>query len=165
MGGHRQSSDWRGTSLAEPFGFRECLRGTDTRMDFVPVLDMIVIAMLVSLLFTSFVTLPGVRVDLPVTEMRMQHSQQAVAVLTIGNNGMFFFNGAVFEPRTIQRGFEGYIRTAEGASPVLLVKAEDKMEMQEFLRLCEMARSAGFVQVQLAGQNPENEEVMLPEML
>ena len=160
-----QSTDWRGTSLAEPFAFRERLRRADTRIDFVPVLDMIVIAMLVSLLFTRFVTLPGVRVDLPVTEMRMQHSQQTVAVLTIGNNGMLFFNGAVFEPRTIRRGFEGYIEAAEGASPVLLVKAEDKMEMQEFLRLCEMARSAGFVQVQLAGQNAKNEEVTLPNTL
>jgi len=133
-------------------------------MDFIPVLDMIVIGMLVSLLFTRFVSLPGVRVDLPVTEMRMQHAQHAVAVLTIGNSGMLFFNGAVFETASIQGGFERYIESAGEASPVLLVKADFAMEMQDFLNLCELAKAAGFVQVQLAGKK-ENTEEILPEAI
>lgn len=165
MEDHQQASNLQSTSFTEPFAFRERLRRTDTRIDFIPVLDMIVIAMLVSLLFTRFVSLPGIRVNLPVTEMRMQYSQQPVAVLTIGNNGMLFFNGAVFESATIQRGFERYIEAFEGASPVLLVKADFAMEMQKFLRLCELAKSAGFVQVQLAGKKESAEEEVLPEAL
>lgn len=162
---HQQPSNLQSTSFAEPFAFRARLRRADTRIDFVPVLDMIVIAMLVSLLFTRFVSLPGIRVDLPVTEIRMQHSSQTVAVLTIGNNGMLFFNGAVFEPRTIRRGFERYIEDSQAAYPVLLVKAEYTMELQDFLRLCEMAKSAGFAQVQLAGKKAQAVEKMLPETL
>lgn len=162
---HQQSVDLQSTSFAEPFAFRKRLRQADTHMDFIPVLDMIVIAMLVSLLFTRFVSLPGVRVDLPVTEMRMQHSQQAVAVLTIGNNGMLFFNGAVFESAAIQRGFERYIESADSENPVLLIKADFAMEMQDFLRLCELAKLAGFVQVQLAGKKKTAVEEMLPETM
>lgn len=161
----QQPSSLEGTSFAKPFAFRDRLRRVDTRIDFIPILDLIVIAMLVSLFFTRFVSLPGVRVDLPVTEMRMQHSSQPVAVLTIGNNEMLFFNGAVFEPRTIERGFERYIAESEGTRPVLLVKAGHAMEMQAFLRLCEMAQSAGFAQVQLAGKKAEAIEEILPETL
>jgi len=43
----RQPTDLQGTSFAEPFAFRRRLRQADTRIDFIPVLDMIVIAMLV----------------------------------------------------------------------------------------------------------------------
>lgn len=149
-------------SLAEPFAFRERIRKPDSRVDFIPVLDMIVIAMLLSLLFTRFVAMPGVRVDLPMTEMRIQHAQQAVAVLTIGNSGMLFFDGAVFEPATIQQGFSSYINHVGSVSPVLLVKAEFEMEMQDFLSLCEMAKEAGFVQIQLAGKQKEAEAELLP---
>jgi biopolymer transport protein ExbD len=158
----QQALDLQCASLAEPFAFRERIRKPDTRVDFIPVLDMIVIAMLLSLLFTRFVAMPGVRVDLPITEMRIQHSQQSVAVLTIGNNGMLFFDGAVFEPATIQRGFSSYITRVSSMSPVLLVKAEFKMEMQDFLHLCEMAKGAGFVQIQLAGKQKEVEAELLP---
>lgn len=165
MKDQQQSSDLQSTSFSEPFAFRGRLRRPETRIDFIPVLDMIVIALLVSLLFTRFVSLPGVRVELPVTEMRMQHSKQAVAVLTIGNNGMLFFNGAVFEPKTIEGGFERYIEVLEEGSPVLLVKAESSMEIQDFLHLCELAKSAGFVQVQLAGKKETEVEEILPETL
>lgn len=158
----QESSDLQSASLAEPFAFRERIRKADTRVDFIPVLDMIVIAMLVSLLFTRFVSLPGVRVDLPVTEMRIQHSQQSVAVLTIGNNGMLFFDGSVFEASTIEDGFKRYIEAAGPSSRVLLVKAEFRMEMQDFLRLCELAKGAGFVQVQLAGKQKDEVEELLP---
>jgi len=164
-GDQQQSANLQSSSFSEPFAFRRCLRRADTRIDFIPVLDMIVIAMLVSLLFTRFVSLPGVRVDLPLTEMRMQHTQQAVAVLTIGNNGMLFFNGAVFESATIRSGFESYVESSDVASPVLLVKVDFAMEMQDFLRLCEVAKEAGFVQVQLAGKKENAVEEILPDTM
>lgn len=150
-------------SFSEPFSFRNRLRQADTRIDFIPVLDMIVIAMLVSLLFTRFVTLPGVRIDLPSTEMRMQHSEHAVAVLTIGNNGMLFFDGAVVNAASIERGFKSYIEASDRESHVLLIKANFAMEMQDFLQLCELAKAAGFHQVQLAGKKKGPAEPLLPQ--
>lgn len=152
-------------SLAEPFAFKGRLQALDARMDFIPVLDLIVIAMLFSLLFTRFVSLPGVRVDLPVMEMKMQHSPQSVAVLTIGNRGMLFFNGAVYEARTIRGGFDSYMAASNVAHPILLIKADSTMELQEFLRLCESAKEVGFAQVHLAGKSMEPEAGLLPTTL
>jgi len=162
MKSKQQAVDLQHASLVEPFAFRERVRKPDTRVDFIPVLDMIVIAMLLSLLFTRFVAMPGVRVDLPTTEMHIQHSPQAVAVLTIGNNGMLFFDGAVFEQSTIERGLSNYISRAGSVSPVLLVKAEFTLDMQDFLHLCEMAKEAGFAQLQLAGKLKEAQAELLP---
>lgn len=161
-GENQETAGLQETSLAEPFAFRSRLRRADTRLDFIPVLDLIVIALLVSLLFTRFVSLPGVRIDLPITEMRMQHTQQAVAVLTIGNSGMLFFDGTVYEGRTIRRGFEQYVESSDEDSQVLLVKADSTMDLQEFLRICELAKEAGFIQVQLAGKGEDALEPLLP---
>jgi len=151
-----------GTSFTEPFAFSSRLRRADTRIDFIPVLDMIVIAMLVSLLFTRFVVLPGVRVDLPDTDMRMQYASPAVAVLTIGNNGMLFFDGAVVNAATTEQSFGRYIEHSGGSLQVLLIKANASMALQDFLQLCELAKAAGFQQVQLAGKKKAPIEALLP---
>lgn len=150
-------------SFVEPFAFRERLRQAETGISFIPVLDMIVIAMLVSLLFTRFVTLPGIRIDLPTTEMRMQHSAHAVAVLTIGNNGMLFFDGAVVNAASIKPGFKAFIDASDRDVHVLLIKANFAMEMQDFLQLCELAKAAGFDQIQLAGKKKALAEPLLPQ--
>ena len=128
----------------------------------VPVLDLLVIALLFSLLFTRFVMVPGVRVDLPSSSMQMQQSNLPVAVLTIGNRGMLFFDGGVFELNSIDRSFQKYIEELPVKDVVLLVKTEGSMDLQLFLELCQMAQDAGFVQVQIAGEHLPNSESALP---
>lgn len=139
-------------SFTEPFGLVARLQKADTRLDFIPILDLVVISLLVSLLFTRFVVFPGVQVDLPVTEMRTEHTQLPVAVLTVGNNGMLLFDGSVYEVSSIFRGFQDFAESSGSKGVVLLVKVEASMDMQYFLTLCDMAKRAGFTQVQLTGQ-------------
>ena len=102
------------------------------RLDFVPVLDLVVLALLVSLVFTRFVIVPGVRVDLPVSELKMQHSQAAVAVLTIGGSGMMFFDGSVWDEASIRAGFVDYLERVKADDQILLVKAESNLDLQVF---------------------------------
>lgn len=73
-----------------PLGLVGRLRQVEIKLDMIPVLDLIVIALLVSLVFTRFVMIPGVRVDLPETDLRMQYSTDPLTVLTIENRGMLF---------------------------------------------------------------------------
>lgn len=140
-------------SYTEPFRLAQYLRRPAIKLDLVPVLDLLVIALLFGLLFTRFVMVPGVRVDLPVSEMQFQPSDKLVSVLTIGNRGMLFFDGSVFEMDTIERGFSQKIEEAPLDEQVLLIKADGSMELHLFLRLCYMAQAAGFVQVQVAGEH------------
>ena len=105
---------------------------------------------------------PGVRVDLPSSGMQMQQSNLPVAVLTIGNRGMLFFDGGVFELNSIDRSFQKYIEELPVKDVVLLVKTEGSMDLQLFLELCQMAQDAGFVQVQIAGEHLPNSESALP---
>ena len=149
-------------AYTEPLGLMAQLKWPPIKLDMVPVLDLLVIALLFSLLFTRFVMVPGVRVDLPDSELQMQPSNLPVAVLTIGNRGMLFFDGAVFELNSIERGFQKHIEAVPSQDVVLLVKTEGSMDLQLFLKLCRMAQDAGFVQVQIAGEHVQEPDSMVP---
>jgi biopolymer transport protein ExbD len=136
-----------------PLGLTAHLYRPTVKLDAVPVLDLVVIALLFGLLFTRFVMVPGMQVDLPDSEMQMQPSTRSVSVLTIGNRGMLLFDGVVFEMDTIRRGFESHIGDKSDDAVVLLIKTEASMSLQDFLALCRMAQKAGFVQVQIAGEH------------
>ena len=146
----------------EPLGLMAQAKRPPISFDMVPALDLLVIALLFSLLFTRFVMVPGVRVDLPDSGMQMQQSNLPVAVLTISNRGMLFFDGGVFELNSIDRSFKKYVEELPVKDVVLLVKTEGSMDLQLFLELCEMAQDAGFLQVQIAGEHLPNIEPALP---
>lgn len=145
------------------FGLLERLKRPQVKVDVIPVLDLMVLALLISLLFTRFVMLPGVRVDLPSTDLRMQHNASAVAVLTIGNEGMLFFDGSVYQHSSIESAFRSHIQVTGTDDAVLLVKAPAAMELQLFMDLCRMAQEAGFIQVQIAGEKAEAGLDLLPD--
>ncbi|MEM1222224.1 MAG: biopolymer transporter ExbD [Verrucomicrobiota bacterium] len=143
-------------------GLLSRLKAPKAKIDFVPVLDMVIVALLISLLFTRFVSMPGVRLDLPSTELKMQHDAGSIAVLTLGNNGMIIFDGSVYEVGTIARAFQRHVEDSLSDQPVLLVKAEANLDFQFFLDLCEMAQAAGFTQIQVAGKAVEEVNTLIP---
>ena len=147
-----------------PLGLVDHLHRPKMKLDLIPVLDLLTIGLLMSLLFTRFVMVPGVRIDLPDSDLRMPHHDAAVAVLTIGNKGMLYFDGSVYEQNSIARAFKHHVEgLKEGASDsVLLVKAEGTMPLQIFLNLCRMAQEAGFMQVQVAGEKEQMRSELVP---
>ena len=92
----------------------------------------------------------------------MSPSNFPVTVLTIGNGGMLFFDGAVFELSSIERGFKNYYENILEKDVVLLIKTEGSMNLQLFLELCQMAKDAGFVQVQIAGERTPDTNSIAP---
>jgi biopolymer transport protein ExbD len=144
------------------FGLLERLKRPEIKVDLIPMLDLMVLALLISLLFTRFVMLPGVRVNLPETDLRMQHDGSEVAVLTIGNEGMLFFDGSVYEHGSIEQAFRRHLEDRGEQASILLVKAEASMELQLFLDLCRMAQITGFDEVQIAGDQVEEALELIP---
>ena len=152
-----------GGRITASLGLLEHVRRPSIRFDVVPVLDLLALALLMSLLFTRFVMLPGVRVELPSTELRMQHSSGPVDVLTIENDRMLFFEGSVHTVDSIGRALRARASGREGReAPVLLVKARATMELEAFLEVCGMAQEAGYAQVQVSGDKASEAEEWIP---
>ncbi len=131
-------------------------------LDLVPVLDLMVTALFIGLLFTRFVMTPGVRVDLPETLMQVTQDYEAVAVMTISHSGMFFFNGRVYDAASIRSALERYIKNSPREEVALLMKMEGNLDIQQFLELCQAAQTAGFRQVQISGRKPETGAAIFP---
>ena len=149
------------------FGLHRHLRPPGMKFDFVPVLDLVVLALLLSLLFTRYLILPGIRVDLPETKLSIQQDASRVAVLTIANGGMLFFAGSVYEHNSIEQGFRQYFDSEDKKvePPVLLVKAAASIDLQQFLDLCEMAQNAGFGEVQIAADPKKEANGLIPQTI
>lgn len=139
-------------TVTSPFGLMQHVRKPELSLNLLTALDLLVIAVLVSLVFTRFVVVPGVRVDLPSTDLRMRYTAASVAVLTIQNEGMLLFDGSRCSEKSIEQAFQDYVQRSTDLDVTLLIKAEADMDITELLNLCQMAQSAGFTQVQLAGQ-------------
>ncbi len=147
-----QDEPFRHARISAPFDFKQALREPGKTFDLLPVLDLCVIALIFSLVFTRFVAMPGVAVALPSSNMEVSQSSQAVVVMTINYEQSLFFDGGVYDIQTISSGFDRYFRRNPNLESVLLVKAEGSLNIQSFLEICALAQSSGFTQIQVIGE-------------
>jgi len=146
-----------------PLGLVARLGTPELKLDLVPVLDLIALAMLFGLLFTRFVAMPGVRVELPRTDLRMRAAASDVAILTVGNRGALYFDGAIYDRSTIRGALQRYREERPARSTALLLKAQSGIDIQLFLDLCEMARESGYPQVQIIAERAVTDPEMIPD--
>lgn len=126
-------------------------------LDPLPLLDLLAIALLFSLLFSRMVMTPGVRLELPETELRMPQSSATVTVLTVQSEGMLLFDGGVYKVDTIEAAFKECVAQNEAESIVLLLKAGERLPMASLLSISAKAQDAGFSQIHLAAKRQESE--------
>jgi biopolymer transport protein ExbD len=150
-------------NYSAPFNFTTALRRPDTSLPLLPLLDLCVLALLFSLLFTRFVALPGVAVSIPETTLRLSPSNERVVVLTISPGERFYFAGNVYDLSGLAGGFERFIQRYPEENPVLMLRIEEALSMRNFMRVSELARNAGFSEIQiLAETSPEQSDLFQP---
>ncbi|MGJ3243228.1 MAG: ExbD/TolR family protein [Opitutales bacterium] len=145
-------------SLASPLGLARYQRWPSQGFDPVPWLDLLVIALFGLMLQSELVFNRGATVDLPSLNAGMTEAARVSAVLTY-REGMFIFEGAPYQIDNLDRGFTRFFEEATGPlvreNPVLLVKLERSLDLERFLEVAVLARSAGFDQVQVAAFTEE----------
>lgn len=147
-------------SLTTVFGLKTQLKAPRLQLLGLPLLDLLCLALLCSLFFTRYVMLPGVDVDLPQSDLRMESRDSFLSVLTIGHHTALYFEGNVHNIRSIEAAFEQVVARCEDTKPTLLIKASADLKMELFLHLCKLAKNAGFLQVKVAAN-----EFSIPETL
>lgn len=146
-------------SLTTVFGLKTQLKAPKMQLLGLPLIDLLCLALLCSLFFTRYVMLPGVAVDLPQSDLKMEPADSVVAVLTIGHHEALYFSGRVHNLRSIEAAMQQIVERSGDTSPTLLVKASADLKMELFLHLCNLAKKAGFVQVKVAANEPSISEV------
>ncbi|MFP6901475.1 MAG: biopolymer transporter ExbD [Opitutales bacterium] len=124
-------------------------------LDFAPLLDLCIIVALFFWLGSRFTFSPGITVDLPQSDHKLQ-GIPCTAVLTVARTGSLLFQGGRY--RLDEVGLELQKLTDRVEGPVsLLVKIDKSYSMTTFLKLCEIARESGIQFVQIASGSTHSE--------
>ena len=138
--------------ITGPLELHRQLDVPDRRFDPVPFLDLCIIGLFMTIFGSRFIFAPGVPIDLPVVAAEGREGIPTTTVLTVRRDGLILFEGGDFRLDTLTAGFGNFMKGNRDASPVLLVKAPQNVEVQVLMEIFDRARTAGFVKVQLAAE-------------
>ena len=147
-------------SLTEPLQFRNLIRSAPKgAFDAVPFLDAVLIGLFIALNTSAFILAPGNSIELPRSESSEFLPPQGVAVLTVEQNGLFFFAGEKVSAGRLEERLATFVEkqgasvsTRHGGFLTLLVKADETIPSSELFSILDSARMAGFARVHLAAE-------------
>ena len=140
--------------LTDPFEFKRHLRSQPKPgFDAVPFLDALLIAMFIALNSSAFVLSPGTSIALPVSRVVETMDSRPTAVLTVGRNELYFFQGKKLARLTLQEHLKAYVDSQRTETPpVLLLKADASIPSSSLFNLMDTARQAGFEEIHIAAE-------------
>lgn len=131
------------------------------RRRFPPVVEpaaMVDVVLLVFLFFivaSSFVTRPGVRLELPEVSLAEGIPLNAV-VVTLTQEGVWFFNDRRTRPDELRAAFDR-VRFEQPAA-ILVIEADARVPQGEVMRVFQIAREAGIQDIAQAVRKPVERE-------
>ncbi|NBD37335.1 MAG: hypothetical protein GVY10_02050 [Verrucomicrobia bacterium] len=147
-------------SLTEPLRFRNLIKSAPGgTFDAVPFLDAVLIGLFIALNTSAFILAPGNAINLPRSESAEFLPPEGVAVLTVEQNGLLFFDGEKVTSARLQKRLAAFVESrgssrlaSEGDFQTLLVKADQRIPSEQLFEILDRARKAGFARVHLAAE-------------
>lgn len=141
--------------ITRPFQLEARVSKPAGGLDLVPFLDVVVILLFFGLLGSRFILSPGVAVNLRLPTMlgAPTDALPTSRVLTIGEvagSEMVIFEDRILNMVSLERLFTE--REGAFADEVLLVRIDRDVSMVLLVRLCDLAKRAGFSQILLAAE-------------
>lgn len=121
----------------------------ETRLEVVPIVDILVIVVFFGLFSSPFVLPPGVAVDLELHE-NLVTGTGVTAVLTVKRDNMLLFDGQNLKLSQFEEKARAFIDGASGAT--LLVRLDPDIKVETFFKISAEAKKAGFSKVHVAGE-------------
>ena len=156
------------THVAEPVGMtqplhlRRYLSTPRTGFDAVPFLDFLLIGLFFILAGSRYLFAPGISIELPTTAYDPIPGIPASVVLTVQESELIFFEGRKETMESLPRRLQHYVQTHGEVAPILLLRADRNVDLEDVLRICEMARIAGFGGVQVAAEPTRDGPPLFP---
>ncbi len=128
----------------------------DSKLEVVPILDILIIVLFFGIFSSAFVFPQGVEVDLELTE-ELVSGMEVAAVLTVRRDDMLLFEGQNLKLAQFKGKAVAYLQGREKAA--LLVRLDPSIRAQTVFDIFGQAKQAGFTHVLVAG---ENQAIELP---
>ena len=146
--------------ITRPLELQSRLSPPPRDLDFFAWVNVAVIVLFFGLLGSRFVLAPGLPVgiagdntlELPQISGANEGAAPASVVVSYRRDNVILFEDGMYTLPELRKHLEAYIKKHPGA--VLLVRADRQVSFQAGLDLCEMARQVGFVNAQVAAEQP-----------
>lgn len=127
------------------------------KIDFIPLLDILVLCLLFTLFSSKFITAPGLTVTLPDIAIDNKCGLIPTSVLTISDTDKIFFEGKIWPIESLETAFNNYIQNHSLAQDAtLLIKMSQYAHLETFFQISILAKHAGFKQIQIASKTNSN---------
>lgn len=139
--------------LLYPFYLRGMLRGRLRIVNWIPIIDLCLVACLFGFLRADFIYSPGIAMELP---KNLSYSQKGVAtgeVITISGVGeefMLIFDHHLFQGLSEWKNYLSSSYTVEESERALLIKANKDTDIELILSLSSIAEQFGFKTILIA---------------
>lgn len=145
--------------ITRPLDLQSYLKPPSSRINPIPLLDILFIALFFSLLASNFVLAPGLTISLPRGDGGRMAGLPADAVLTVHSDKMLFFKERILNLDTLAPVLEKHVQdqAERGAETILLLVFDRDVSVQTLLSVSELARGAGVARVQLAAETLQPE--------
>lgn len=119
------------------------------------MVDVVLLVLLFFIMASSFVTRPGVRLQLPEVSVAEGIPMNAV-VVTLTQEGVLFFNDRRTRQDELRAAFDRVRFEQPGAT--LVIEADERVAQGEVMRVFQIARDAGITDVAQAVRKPMERE-------
>lgn len=155
---------------SSPLRLRERLREKlEARIEAIPLFNVLLVAVLLTLTGSSFIFAPGIavalgdggssettvddaaRLVLPGAQIPLAGAATS-SVLTVKSDKMFIYSGHIYDD--LEDVFARMEAPESGSRGTLLLKLDRAVSVQGLFRIAELAGKAGFDALQVAGESP-----------
>jgi biopolymer transport protein ExbD len=128
------------------------LQPLDTSMNLFNILNILTLFGILFLLNSRFILSPGVEIKLP--SPNASTARKTMGVVTVQSEKFIMFNGDIFSIDSLKHGMKKYLdakrATKEDEDLVILLRPDKSLPSGVLLKICEIARDAGYANVQIA---------------
>lgn len=148
--------------ITRPLNLQRHLKRPSSRLNPVPILDVLLIALFFSLVGSNFVLAPGLTLNLPQGDDELMAGLPTSAFLTVQSEEVLLFQGEILTMDRLESTLVEYVTKRGEASLVIYVDRE--VSVQTLLTVSGIARDAGVKRVQVASQPRQTEPLAIPSI-
>jgi biopolymer transport protein ExbD len=127
-------------------------KARSTLIDITALIDVIFLLLIFFMISTTFITAPGIHVNLPTADSQPKPERQKPLEVTITEKNQFFLDGRAVEKADLRTA----LATAPGRNEAtaLIIKADGKVHHQIVVDVMDAAKQVGIHQLSIATRLP-----------
>lgn len=133
----------------------------NANLDMTPLVDIVFLLVVFFMLSTTFIVLPGIKIDLPEASSETVRLEKEEIVLSVEKGGEIYFNKErVDESTVLQRLHDAAIKRP--TTPVM-IKGDREVDFGKVVTLLEKIHQAGLEQVAIITRKKEEPPMQGPD--